>query len=96
MACTGAWIDGDKAPQKFEQHEGLLVPGPRHGSQVDEFRRPVDPGAHVVRAEAAGFKPVEQSFQVAEAGSAEASLKLEKGSPDAVAGGTLMALRELP
>lgn len=46
------------------------------------LKRPVDPGSHVVKAEAPGFKPAETSFQVAEAGSAEAKLTLEK-LPDA-------------
>lgn len=50
------------------------------------LKRPIDPGAHVVKAEAPGYKPAEASFQVSEAGLAEAKLKLEK-SPDAVAGG---------
>lgn len=44
------------------------------------LKRPVDPGSHVVRAEAPGFKAAETSFQVAESGSAEAKLKLEKAS----------------
>jgi hypothetical protein len=42
------------------------------------LKRPVDPGSHVVKAEAPGYKPAEASFQVAESGSAEAKLKLEK------------------
>jgi hypothetical protein len=42
------------------------------------LKRPVDPGSHVVKAEAAGFKPAETSFQVAESGAAEAKLKLVK------------------
>ena len=44
------------------------------------LKRPVDPGSHVVRAEAPGYKPAETSFQVAESGSAEAKLKLEKAA----------------
>jgi hypothetical protein len=46
------------------------------------LRRPVDPGQHTVKAEAQGYKAAETTFQVAEAGSAEAKLKLEK-NPDA-------------
>lgn len=46
------------------------------------LKRPVDPGTHVVKAEAQGYKPGEQSFQVAEAGSADVKLTLEK-NPDA-------------
>lgn len=42
------------------------------------LKRPVDPGSHVVRAEAQGFTPAETTFQVAESGAAEANLKLEK------------------
>src|SRR5690606_26769211 len=42
------------------------------------LRRPVDPGSHVVRAEAPGYKPAETRFQVAESGAAEATLTLEK------------------
>jgi hypothetical protein len=42
------------------------------------LKRPVDPGAHVVKAEAPGYKPAQTSFQVADAGAAEAKLTLEK------------------
>ncbi|MBX3207051.1 MAG: hypothetical protein KF764_18535 [Labilithrix sp.] len=42
------------------------------------LKRPVDPGSHVVRAEATGYKVAETSFQVAESGSAEARLTLDK------------------
>ena len=49
------------------------------------LKRPVDPGAHVVRAEAPGWKPGETSFQVAESGLAEAKLKLEKAADAPVA-----------
>lgn len=48
------------------------------------LKRPVDPGTHTVRAEAAGYKPAETTFQVPEGGNAEAKLKLEE-SPDAPA-----------
>jgi hypothetical protein len=48
------------------------------------LKRPVDPGSHVVKAEATGFKPAETTFQVAESGSAEAKLTLEM-LPGAVA-----------
>jgi hypothetical protein len=49
------------------------------------LKRPVDPGSHVVKAEAPGFKPAETSFQVAESGAAEAKLKLEKSADAPVA-----------
>jgi hypothetical protein len=42
------------------------------------LKRPVDPGTHVVKAEAEGYKTAETSFEVAESGLAEAKLKLEK------------------
>lgn len=48
------------------------------------LRRPVDPGSHVVKASAEGYKPAETSFQVQEGGTGEAKLKLEK-DPNAVA-----------
>lgn len=41
-------------------------------------RRPVDPGGHVVRASAAGYKSVEQQVTVPEGGSIDVSLSLEK------------------
>lgn len=44
------------------------------------LKRPVDPGTHVVKAEAPGYAPGETSFQVAESGTAEAKLKLEKSA----------------
>jgi hypothetical protein len=45
------------------------------------LKRPVDPGSHTIKAEAPGYSPVTQSFQVAEAGVADATIKMEKG-PD--------------
>jgi hypothetical protein len=48
------------------------------------LKRPIDPGQHTVRAEAPGYKPAENSFQVADAGLAETKLTLEK-APDAPA-----------
>lgn len=51
------------------------------------LKRPVDPGSHVVKAEAPGYKAAETTFQVAESGSAEAKLKLEKAAEPAAAAG---------
>jgi hypothetical protein len=56
------------------------------------LKRPVDPGEHKVHAEAAGYKPADATFTVAEGGNAEAKLKLEKdpnaGAAPPVAGTT--------
>lgn len=52
------------------------------------LKRPVDPGSHVVKAEAPGFKPAETTFQVAESGSAQAKLKLEKSTDAPAVAGT--------
>jgi hypothetical protein len=41
-------------------------------------KRPVDPGSHVIRARAPGYKEAQTNFQVAESGVAEAKLRLEK------------------
>lgn len=51
--------------------------------------RPIDPGQHTVKASAEGYVPAETTFQVAEAGSAEAKLTLAKdpnAKPATVAG----------
>lgn len=49
------------------------------------LKRPVDPGAHVVKASADGYKPTEASFEVKEGAAAEAKLRLDKDA-GAVAG----------
>ena len=46
-------------------------------------KRPVDPGDHVVKATAPGYKPGEAHFNVVEAGDANASIDLQK-DPNAV------------
>lgn len=70
-------VEGPSSPNVTV--DGQPVPAAALG-----LKRPVDPGTHTVRAEAAGFKPAETTFQVAEGGSAEAKLKLDK-APEAVA-----------
>lgn len=45
--------------------------------------RPIDPGPHTVKATAEGYLPAETTFQVAEAGSAEAKLTLTKDASTA-------------
>lgn len=72
-------VDGPSSPT-------VTIDGQPVSAATLGLRRPVDPGTHVVKAEATGYKPAETSFQVAEAGSAEAKLKLEK-SAEAVAVG---------
>ena len=64
------------APNPVVTVDGENVPAAALG-----LKRPVDPGQHVVKASAEGYRPAETKFSVAEAGSAEAKLKLEK-SPD--------------
>ena len=49
-------------------------------------KRAVNPGAHVLRATADGFRPAEQRFNVTEAGASTATLALEKDPNAPVAG----------
>lgn len=49
------------------------------------LKRPVDPGQHVVKANAEGYLPAETTFTVAEGASAEANITLEKDPAAAVA-----------
>lgn len=51
-------------------------------------KRPVDPGDHVVKATAQGYKPGEAHFNVVEAGDASAIIELEKDPNAVVAGPT--------
>ncbi len=53
-------------------------------------QRPVDPGAHVVKATAQGYKPGETSFTVADAAQATATIALEK-DPNAAVASTALA-----
>lgn len=65
------------APSPIVTIDGQPVPSAALG-----LKRPVDGGAHKVHAEAAGYKAADTTFTVAEGGSADAKLKLEK-NPDA-------------
>jgi hypothetical protein len=76
VASVVVTVEGPTAP--VVTIDGQPVPAAALG-----LKRPVDPGPHTVKASAEGFKPAEQTFQVAEGGSAEAKLKMEK-SADAV------------
>jgi hypothetical protein len=49
-------------------------------------KRPVDPGAHVVKATADGWEPGQTSFAVADAGNASASITMTKSAAPIVAG----------
>lgn len=72
-------ISVDGAPPNAEVTiDGDSVPNAALG-----LGRPVDPGQHVVKAKADGYLPTEVTFTVAEAGKAEAKLKMEK-DPNAV------------
>lgn len=64
-------VEGAPSPQ-------VTIDGQPVNSAALGLKRPVDPGQHVVKATADGYKPAEQQFTVPEAGNAEARLKLEK------------------
>lgn len=64
-------VEGPPSPQ-------VTIDGQPVNAAALGLKRPVDPGQHVVKATAEGYKPAEQQFTVAEAGNAEARLKLEK------------------
>lgn len=68
-------VEGPSAPT-------VTIDGQPVSSSALGLKRPVDPGSHVVKAEAPGFKPAEVSFQVAAAGLAEAKVHMEK-APEA-------------
>jgi hypothetical protein len=51
-------------------------------------KSPVDPGSHVVKANARGYAPAEAKFSVADAGNAETVLTLEKSAEAVAANGT--------
>ena len=77
VASVVVTVEGPASP--VVTIDGQAVPAAALG-----LKRPVDPGAHVVKASGEGFKPAEQPFKVAEGGSAEAKLKLEKAADVAV------------
>src|SRR5690606_13811072 len=68
-----AMIAGGGAPKPRVTIDGDVIPVVALG-----LKRPVDPGEHVVLAEAEGYKPVDTTFTVAEGATAEAKLTLEK------------------
>jgi hypothetical protein len=77
VASVVITVDGPASP--VVTIDGQSVPAAALG-----LKRPVDPGTHVIKASGDGFKPAEQPFKVAEGGTAEAKLKLEKAPEVAV------------
>lgn len=67
----------------------VTIDGERVIAETLGLPRPVDPGEHTVHAEASEYKPGDAKFSVAEGGSAEAKLTLEKApeAPKPIAGG---------
>lgn len=78
IASVVVTVEGPAAP--VVTIDGQTVPPAALG-----LKRPVDPGTHTVKASADGFKPTEATFHVAEGGSADAKLKMEKSADGAVA-----------
>ncbi|MFO0735756.1 MAG: hypothetical protein U0270_07750 [Labilithrix sp.] len=58
--------------------------------------RPIDPGQHTVKATAEGYAPAETTFQVAEAGNAEARLTMTKDASAKPVGPTGPVVNEPP
>ncbi len=81
VASVTITVEGG-APNPQVTIDGQPVPAAALG-----LKRPVDPGQHKVVATAEGYNTTETTFGVAEAGSAETKLKLEKvaGGPPVVA-----------
>jgi hypothetical protein len=73
-------VEGTQSPQVTI--DGQTVPVAALG-----LKRPVDPGQHVVKASAQGYSPAETTFTVAEGGSADAKLKLERNAEPLAAPG---------
>ncbi len=72
LASVTIAVEGG-APNPQVTIDGQVVPAVALG-----LKRPVDPGQHLVKASAEGYKPAETSFTVAEGANAEAKVKLEK------------------
>lgn len=79
VASVVVTVEG--APTPSVTLDGIAIPPVALG-----LKRPVEPGKHVVHAEAPGYKPADAEFTVAEGGSANAPVRLEKASATAVAG----------
>lgn len=78
VASVTVTVEGPASP--VVTIDGQPVPAAALG-----LKRPVDPGTHVVKASAEGFKPAEQPFTVSDGGSVDAKLKMEKVGVAAVA-----------
>jgi hypothetical protein len=83
VASVTITVEGPTAPQ-------VTIDGQPVNAAALGLKRPVDPGQHVVKATAEGFKPAEMPFTVPDGGNATAVLKMEKGESPVVAapGGT--------
>ncbi len=77
-----ATIVVEGAPKPQVTIDGDTIPPAALG-----LKRPVDPGHHVVRAQAEGYKPAETTINVAEGQSVEAKLTLQKEESAAPAPG---------
>ncbi len=82
-------VSGPDAPKVML--DDVTVPAAALG-----VKRPVDPGAHLVKASADGFEPAETRFSVAEGGSAVAALSLRKSAVAALSPGAVLAPTTAP
>jgi hypothetical protein len=74
---AGVVITVEGPPSPSVTIDGDAIPAAALG-----LKRPVDPGEHAVHAEAPGYQPADTKFSVAEGGSAEAKLVMQK-APEA-------------
>ena len=83
VASVTISVEGPTAPS-------VTIDGQPVNAAALGLKRPVDPGQHLVKATAEGFKPAEMPFTVADGGNAAAALKMEKGENPVVGtpGGT--------